>query len=84
MTTGGDCHIYLAQCHEDVADFFTHIWQCKIRVGNGSVSLYVNGSPTQEHALAEQIEVRTSIHLPLDALELIDFALRLSVAILGR
>jgi class 3 adenylate cyclase len=26
--------------------------RCKIRVGNGSVSLYVNGSPTKEHALA--------------------------------
>ena len=49
----------------------------------GSVSLSVNHSCTQKHPLTQQIKLCTSIHLSLDALELIDLALRLSVAILG-
>jgi DeoR/GlpR family transcriptional regulator of sugar metabolism len=55
---------------------------CKIRIGNGSVSLCVKSSCTKKHPLAQQVKVGTSIHLSLDTLELIDFPLRLPVAIL--
>jgi hypothetical protein len=89
------CSYSLATClfHEGEGQFVPYIFVsikqrvyfsfhvCKIRGKDGSVSLYVNGSRAKEHALAEQIEVRTSIHLPLDALELIHFALRLCVAV---
>ena len=57
---------------------------CKLRLSSGSVSLYVNSSCTQEHALTQQIKFCSSIHLSLDAFQLIDLALRLSVAILRR
>jgi hypothetical protein len=56
---------------------------CNLRLSSGSVSLYVNRSGTKEHALAEQIKVSPSIHLPLDALEFIDLAFRLSIAVFG-
>jgi len=44
----------------------------------------VKGSCTKKHPQAQQVKVGTSIHLSLDALEFIDFALRLPVAVLGR
>src|SRR5947209_1052736 len=53
-----------------------------VRTHLGSVSLCVNSSSTQEQPLTQQIKFCSSIHLSLDALELIDFALRLSVAML--
>jgi hypothetical protein len=40
----------------------------------------VKRSGTQEHALAQQIEVGTPVHLPFDTLELIYLALGLSTA----
>ena len=57
---------------------------CKPQESSGSGSLYVNRSRTKEQALAEQIEVRPSIHLPLNALEFIHLAPRLSITVFGR
>src|SRR6266487_4336240 len=54
----------------------------RIAASRGSVSLYVNSSCTQEHALTQQIKFCSSIHLSLDAFQLIQLAIGLSVAIL--
>jgi hypothetical protein len=37
-------------------------------------------SPTEEHALAKQIKLRSAIHLSFDGLEFVDFALGLPIA----
>src|SRR5213082_892111 len=62
--------------------YLEDLMNCKLREGTGSVSLYVNSSCTQEHALTQQITFCSSIHLSLDAFQLIHLALGLSVAIL--